>query len=125
MLELDGLLIDLKGVPCPRQKCLSSTQEGYLSNTKTLGKRCHSDQHAPDKKLKTVWHRCDSCTIRQHVGLHNPIFAGFIGPGSNGISYAVLAFWNCVEGVAQSVTVRQLNTSEVKAFAGLTMTGRR
>ena len=126
MLEEDGLIWDVKGVPCPRQKCAEDssnperiirTSEGEaivaLASHKLLGKRCTNDARGHDIHLRTVWHACDSCRCRQSIALHNPIFAGFIGGGGNyGISYAVMAMWNAVEGVAQSVTVRQLNISE-------------
>jgi hypothetical protein len=108
----DGLLHDLKGVPCPRQVCEDSLKEGFLSSNKVLGKMCFNKGHSQNICLKTVYHRCDTCGIRQGVHLHNPIFEGFCGKGSLGISCAVLAMWNCVEGVPVSITVRQLNINE-------------
>jgi hypothetical protein len=126
MLEEDGLVWDLKGVPCPRQKCADNeasdrrmirTRDGAravgLTSNKLLGKRCTNDSQGKDIHQTTVWHSCDSCRTRQSIALHNPIFEGFIGGGgSYGISYAVMAMWNAVEGVAISITVRMLNISE-------------
>ena len=51
--------------------------------------------------------------MRQSVGLHNPLFAGFEGGhGSCGISCATLAMWNAVEGASMSFTVRHLGINE-------------
>ena len=112
MLEEDGLLINLVGVPCPREKCRVSKQEGYLSSKKTLGQRCHNDEKGHNIELKTVWHRCDTCSVKQQITLHNPIFAGFTGKSAHGVSMALLAFWNCVEGASLVFTIRQLNIHE-------------
>jgi hypothetical protein len=99
-MEGDGLLSDLQGVPCPRVR-----------------KRCFNNVRGPDINLRTVWHKCDRCGVKQLPGLHNPLFAGFMGKGSYGVSYAVWAFWNCVQGVHISVTVRQLNINEKTCLA--------
>ena len=112
MLEEDGILYNLRGVPCPRRKCQDSKVEGFLSNTKTLGRRIAKNDKGKDIQLRTVFHRCDSCSVHQHVALHNPLFRGFIGCGSKGVSYAVQAFWNCVEGISPSHSARQFNIGE-------------
>ena len=106
-------------MPCPREKCRRSKTDGYLSSTRTLGRRCHRKPDVPgqDIALKSVWHKCDTCNIKQSVGLYNPLFCGFLGKGSKGISYAVMAFWNCAEGVPVSKSVRQLELSEVTVQA--------
>jgi hypothetical protein len=108
----DKLLEDLNGVPCPRKKCQDSDCQGYLSSTKTLGSLRTSKDKGQDINSKTVWHACDVCNVHQSVALYNPIFAGFVGKTSRGVSIAVLAFWNALEGVPQTVTVRQLNIGE-------------
>ena len=125
MLEEDKLVWDLRGVPCPRQKCADSDPSdrriirsrygvvvGTPTSNKLLGKRCWADWQGKDIHLGSVWHRCDYCSIRQSIALHNPVFEGFVGGGgSYGISYAVMAMWNAVEGVAMSTTARMLNIS--------------
>ena len=79
-----------------------------------MGKRRASDKHGPNIHQKTVWHKCASweCRQRQGVALHNPLFSGFLGGNSHGVSLAVLAFWNAVEGAPQSLTIRQLGIGE-------------
>lgn len=111
MLE-DGLLDDLTGVPCPRQECQESPTEGFLSSKKALGKLCFNNCRSNNITTKTAYHRCDACRGRQGVHLHNPIFEDFCGKGSLGLNYALLAMWNCVEGVPIAITVRQLNIHE-------------
>lgn len=111
-LVSDGILFDLKGVPCPRDVCQSSTNEGFISSEKVLGKRCCNKGRGVNINSLTVWHACDVCRVHQSVALHNPLFKGFVGKGSKGVSFCVLAWWNCVEGVTVAVTVRQLNINE-------------
>jgi hypothetical protein len=113
MLVEDNLLSDLQGVPWPRAQCQASSQEGYISSGKTLGRLCFNAGKGPDISTLSVYHKCDVCGVRQSVALHNSVFDGFFrGGGSYGVTYAVLAFWNCVEGVSMSITVRQLNIGE-------------
>lgn len=73
---------------------------------------CVNDEKGPDINLKTVYSTCDVCRVMQSVALHNPIWQGFLGGGSYGISYALLAMWNCVEGASVSFTTRQLDINE-------------
>ena len=87
-LQEDGLILDLKGVPCPRVKCQSSKTEGFLSSRRVLGKRCWSNCLGPDIATETVWHRCSVCRVKQSIGLHNPLYRGFCGPSSVGITKA-------------------------------------
>ncbi|CAE8642611.1 unnamed protein product, partial [Polarella glacialis] len=117
MLTEDGLLSDLQGVPCPRTACKDSSKEGYISSEKVLGRKSVNNGKGPDIANRIVFHKCDVCGVRQTVGLRSPLFEGFAGKGSCGISYAVLAFWNCVEGVPLFVTVRQLNIGEKLCMA--------
>jgi hypothetical protein len=112
MLEEDRLILDLRGMPCPRKACHVSSKKGFVSSDKVLGRRCCNNERGLNIGLFTVWHKCDCCGVRQSIGLHNPLYAGFIGRSSWGITYATLAMWNCVEGATQSFTVRQLNIGE-------------
>jgi hypothetical protein len=112
LLEEDGLLLNLHGVPCPRQQCLESTTEGYVSSTKSLGKRTTVESGSRDVNFGTVYYRCQCCRQKYSVGLHNPVFDGFLGGGSKGISYALFAMWNCVQGISIAATVRQLKIGE-------------
>ena len=112
MLLDEQLLEDLRGTPCPRQKCQDTEREGYISSTKTLGKLCVHNSKGEDISLLTAYYSCDVCRTHQSVALYNPIFDGFLGKGAKGVSIAVLGFWNAVEGVPVGITVRQLNISE-------------
>ena len=93
----------LEGVPCPRKKCIKTVQD--RPQPKVLSKRCFNDAFGPDINLKTVWHKCLDCKIPQSIAIYNPLFAGFIGKGGLGVTYATLGFWNAVEGVSQTTTV--------------------
>ena len=44
--------------------------------------------------------------------LYNPLLDGFSGRHSCGVLIAVLAFWNALEGISASITLRQLNIFE-------------
>jgi hypothetical protein len=112
ILEQDGLIVNAKGVPCPRDKCERAGQQEWRSDEKVLGKRCVAKEAAPDINIRSVWHRCRSCGIKQSIGIGNPLFEGFIGKGSLGLTPAVCAFWNCVEQVSATQTARQLGVSE-------------
>ena len=114
MLLDDKLLDNLQGVPCPREKCQAAVgAQGYLSSTKTLGTMRVNNNVGWNISKQTVFHSCDVCNVKQSVALYNPLFAGFVGGhGSHGVSMAVLAFWNALEGVPEYLTIRQLNIGE-------------
>ena len=61
---------------------------------------------------KTVWCSCLSCQVRQSVALHSPLFDGFVGRWSLGVTCAVLAFWMWVEGASQTLIVRTMRVNE-------------
>ena len=111
MLAEDGLIVDLRGVLCPRMACIDKLRERFSSDSK-LGMRRSSDRRGRNIKLATVWHKCVFCGNKQSIALHNPIYAGFLGPGGYGVSVATLAMWNAVEGISQTSTARQLNINE-------------
>ena len=109
----DGILRDLKGCPCPRERCaVKAGEEDWRKSTKVLGKRCKRDYVGPDLLRGTVFHRCVTCGVAQGPMLYQPLFAGFSGKRNLGVTNAVAAFWNCCEEVPIAVTVRQLEVGE-------------
>ena len=111
ILEQDRLIVNAKGVPCPREKCERAGQEQWRSDEKVLGRRCVAKGKAEYISLRSVFHRCRSCGIKQSICICNPLFEGIISQGSLGMTPAVCSFWNCVEGVSITQTARQLNIS--------------
>jgi ribosomal protein L32 len=104
----DGLLPELDGAPCPNVKC-EQQSKGY-GKVRGMGKLCKAK--VTDKTLdmlciRNVWHRCMSCRCRIPVTRGVPLFEGATWP-----SLALLAYWNCVEGVDMTACVRQLKVSE-------------
>jgi len=112
ILKQDGVLRDAKGAPCPRPACEKVGQQDWRSDEKVLGKRCVSKHAGLDISTRSVWHRCRSCNMKQSIGIGNPLFEGFIGKGSLGITPAASAFWNCIEEAPATTTARQLGVSE-------------
>ena len=112
MLDDEELITDLKGAPCPREKCKTSEKVGFISSHKLLGHRIIRNNQGPNINRRSAYHRCDTCGTRQLISMGNPIFRGFTGPGSYGISIVTMAMWNCVEGVTLSVSCRQLNINQ-------------
>jgi hypothetical protein len=82
MLEEDRLILDLRGMPCPREACHVSSKKGFVSSDKVLGRRCCNNERGLNIGLFTVWRKCDCCGVRQSIGLRNPLYAGFIGRSS-------------------------------------------
>ena len=96
----------------PRAACTAALQSRYYIDDRKLRKRWAAKGQGKDVIRKTVWYSCLSCRTRQSVALHSPLFDGFVGRRSLGVSYAVLAFWMWVEGASQTLTVRTLRVNE-------------
>ena len=136
VLIQDGLLADLEGQDCPNPLCaqqgkaLPSIPQNLVCRWEGGGSvLCHTApvrQGYGDPKLgslrsssgedmdigkSAVFYRCGSCRRKYPVNLGNPLFEA-AGGGSYGVSHALLAMWNYVEGIDLRHTVRQLNVNE-------------
>ena len=104
----DGLLPDLEGAPCPNLKCEQQTC-GYGSR-RVLGKLSASrevDTTVDVLSRENVSYRCQACRCRVPVTRGVPLFENCTWP-----SLALLAFWNCLEGVDITTTVQQLSVCD-------------
>jgi len=111
MLKEDGILYDLKGLPCPSPKC-KARGSPVPDPDAVLGKLCTDDKAGRNINLATACHRCNLCRLRHPVTLHNPLFTGLVGRHSKGVTPCVLSWWNCLEGASITYTRRQLGINE-------------
>ena len=76
-----------------------------------LGPLRQGQKEEPNITRLACHYRCQCCRKRVAVSAGNPLFEGS-GAGQHSMSLTVLAFWNCVEGVSITHTVKQLAVDE-------------
>ena len=106
----DGLLIDLKGTPCPHPDCLKSGLSG--SEERVLGScRVNAKSVRDEVTSKTAFHRCLCCRRKYSVCFMSPLYK-LVGSGCSTANTVTLCFWNCVYGASVTLTAAQCKLNE-------------
>ncbi|CAE7810810.1 MCM7, partial [Symbiodinium necroappetens] len=85
--------------------------EGRFGGESILGPLRQGQKEEVNITRKALHYRCQSCRERVTVGAGNPLF-DCSGAGQHSLSLTILAFWNCVEGISITHTVKQLAVDE-------------
>ena len=101
----DGLLRDLEGTSCTNPNCKQHQRFGKKA---VLGPLVEGQTILEDISRRSLCYRCQACRARVTVNAGSPLFSS-VGAGQHSMSMAVLAMWNCVQGISLTHSVLQLN----------------
>lgn len=101
-----GLLQDLRGLPCPSSRCAERMQ-GYSIEPVLGALYCRSSRDSEGKWQCAAFYRCQKCKVRVSWTHGNPMY----GIRDN-LDISLLCFWNFAHGVSLTTTVLQVGRSE-------------